>query len=55
MSKYKHLLFDVDGTLVDSYDVNNACMLEMLKLYSPERQVTTDELNTIFGIPGLDE
>ncbi len=54
MSKYKHLLFDVDGTLVDSYDVNNACMLEMLKLYSPERQVTTDELNTIFGIPGLD-
>lgn len=52
MGKYKHILFDIDGTLVDSYEVDYLAMTEMLQRHFPDHGKTREELLLMFGIPG---
>ncbi len=33
MSKYKHILLDVDGTLIDTYQANVSSLKEILERY----------------------
>lgn len=52
MSKYKHLLFDVDGTLVDTFEANISSIIELLDRYMPGHGKTPDDLVCLFGLPG---
>lgn len=54
MSKYKHLLFDVDGTLVDSFAANMDSLFDLLDKHRPGHEYKLDDLLYIYGIPGLD-
>lgn len=52
MSKYKHILFDVDGTLVDTYEANISSIIELLDRYKPGHGRGFDDFADIFGLPG---
>lgn len=54
MSKYKHLLFDVDGTLVDTYFANMDGLVELFNRHVPNHTKTMDDFAFVFGIPGRD-
>lgn len=54
MSKYKHLLFDVDGTLVDTFEANISSMIELLDRYKPDHSYNRENLAFIFGLPGVE-
>lgn len=52
MSKYKHLLWDIDGTLIDTYMANIVSIIELLDRYQPGHNYKVDDLAYIFGLPG---
>lgn len=52
MSKYKHLLFDIDGTLVDTFEANLASVMELLDRYKPGHGITRDDFVKVFGLSG---
>lgn len=52
MSKYKHLLFDVDGTLVDSFEADMSSLATLLDRHRPGHGKTREDLIFAFGIPG---
>lgn len=54
MGKYKHVLFDVDGTMVDSYDVVIQAMGAMFDRYVPGHNKTEADFAALFGVPGVD-
>ena len=54
MGKYKHILFDVDGTLVDSYAVDVTSVAEMFDRHMPNHGKTEEDFASLFGIPGRD-
>ena len=49
MSKYKHILFDVDGTLVDTYEANISSLIELLDRYVPNHGRGLNDFADIFG------
>lgn len=51
---YKHVLFDMDGTLVNTYHANLGSLVSLLDKYSPGHGKTKKDLEFIFGIPGDD-
>ncbi len=53
MSKYKHLLFDVDGTIVDSFDADIKSLIELLNRHRPSHGKTAEDLAFVFGIPSF--
>ncbi len=54
MSKYKHILFDVDGTLVDTYEANISSLIELLDRYVPNHGRGLNDFADIFGLPGVE-
>ena len=52
MSKYKHILFDIDGTLIDTFEANMVGLIELLDQYIPGHDWTMQRLALIYGIPG---
>lgn len=54
MSKYKHLLFDVDGTLVDSFVANMDSLVDLLDRHRPGHGMTQADLVYTYGIPGVE-
>lgn len=52
MKTYKHLVFDVDGTLINTEKIHFASLEQVLKKYWGEEAVLPD-LRFSFGIPGL--
>ena len=54
MSKYKHILLDVDGTLIDTYQANVSSLKEILERYMPGHHCTEQDYADIFGIPERD-
>lgn len=54
MSKYKHILLDVDGTLIDTYHANVSSLKEILERYMPGHHCTEQDYADIFGIPERD-
>lgn len=54
MSNYKHILFDVDGTLVDTYDANISSLVELLDRYVPNHGRGVNDFADIFGLPGTE-
>lgn len=54
MSKYKHLLFDIDGTLVDTFKANMDSLVELLDSHRPGHGYTTSDLVHLYGIPGFE-
>lgn len=51
---YKHVLFDMDGTLVNTYKANLGSLVALLDKYSPGHGKVEKDLEFIFGIPGDD-
>lgn len=54
MSKYKHLLFDVDGTIVDSFAANMDSLMDLLARHRPGHNYKQEDLIYMYGIPGVD-
>lgn len=54
MSKYKHLLWDIDGTLIDTYMANIVSIIELLDKYQPGHGYKVENLSFLFGLPGRD-
>ena len=52
MKKYTHLVFDIDGTLIDSAPVNMQSLQETLKDLRGE-VIPLEDLVFSFGIPGV--
>lgn len=52
MSKYRHILFDIDGTLVDTYEANMHSIIDLLDRYMPGHDRTVENLVFIYGLPG---
>lgn len=50
--KYKHVLFDLDGTIFDSYFANIDALLELLDERKPGHGEDMDSLARFFGTPG---
>ena len=51
MKKYKHLVFDIDGTLLDTLDIHFVSLKRALKELRGV-EMSTEELSFSFGIPG---
>lgn len=51
MKKYKHLVFDIDGTLLDTQDIHFTSLKRALKELRG-MEMSTEELSFSFGIPG---
>lgn len=51
-SKYKHILFDLDGTIFDTHFANMDALYEVLIRFDPNTKETIDSLGRFFGIPG---
>ena len=49
--KYKHLIFDIDGTLLDTEYAVLHSLQDTIIQYS-HRKISLDELNFALGIPG---
>lgn len=54
MKKYRHILWDVDGTIVDTYQANVSSLIEILSKYMPDHNCTEQDYAAIFGIPEKD-
>ena len=52
MKKYKHLVFDIDGTLMDTVQLHMESLRALLKELTG-KDVPEEELTFTFGIPGL--
>ena len=52
MSKYKHLLFDLDGTLVDTFEANLTSVIELLDRNKPGHGMSRDDFIKFFGLSG---
>lgn len=51
--KYKHIVFDIDGTLIDTeYDVIHS-LQEIIRALSG-REISCSELKFVLGITGID-
>lgn len=50
--RYKHVLFDLDGTIFDTYEANMIGLLIVLDKYLPGHNETYESLGRFFGIPG---
>ena len=46
----KYFIFDVDGTLLNSAEVDQQCLQQMLREFGQEH--TLEELRSSFGKPG---
>ena len=51
-NRYKHILFDLDGTIYDSYHADVTSLYEIVKKYQPDSKETVLSLGRLFGIPG---
>ena len=51
--KYKHIIFDIDGTLIDTRDYYMKELQRLIKEYQG-RDVSLEDLRSAFGIPGQD-
>ncbi len=49
---YKHIIFDLDGTIFDTHEANMHGLYVVLKEFYPETQETVESLGRFFGIPG---
>lgn len=52
MAGFEHIIFDIDGTLTDTYDALIPALRQTLHEYG--RDMQESELTFSFGIPGLD-
>ena len=52
MKTYKHLVFDIDGTIIDSADINMISLQEAVKELRGET-MPLEDLYFSFGIPGI--
>lgn len=52
MKKYKHLVFDIDGTLLDTARINMESLQKTLKDLRGE-EIPVEKLTFSFGIPGV--
>lgn len=50
-NRYSHILFDLDGTLVDTHDVDVISLYEVVKEYFPDTLETVESLGRVFGLP----
>lgn len=50
--KYKHILFDLDGTIFDTHEANMQGLLVVLKEFYKDTNETVESLGRFFGIPG---
>lgn len=53
-TRYKHILFDLDGTIFDTHFANMDALYEVLHKYNPQTTETTQSLGRLFGIPGVE-
>ncbi len=51
---YKHILFDIDGTIYDTYFANMDALTALLKQRFPDKSFTDEDLAAIYGVPGED-
>ena len=51
--RYRHVLFDLDGTLFDTYEANMLSLKEVLTRMQPGVPHSDEELDALFGVPGL--
>lgn len=51
MKKYSHLVFDIDGTMIDSLPVHMVSLKKTLRELTG-KEYTDEELKFTFGIPG---
>ncbi len=49
---YKHILFDIDGTLYDTYFANQDSFFELMNRRYPDHQLTVQDFDAVFGLPG---
>ncbi|WP_196605896.1 NUDIX hydrolase N-terminal domain-containing protein [Pectinatus haikarae] len=52
--RFKNVVFDMDGTLIDTHDILVLSLREALKEIIPLRVFTDSELSAVIGIPGED-
>ena len=50
-NRYSHILFDLDGTLVDTHDADVISLYEVVKEYFPDTLETVESLGRVFGLP----
>mgnify|MGYP001778187049 FL=1 len=53
-NRYSHILFDLDGTLVDTHDVDVISLYEVVKEYFPDTLETVESLGRVFGLPAYE-
>lgn len=51
-NRYQHVLFDLDGTIVDTHDADVGALYELLKSRCPDTKETIQSLGRLFGLPG---
>lgn len=49
---YKHILFDLDGTIFDTHEANMQGLLAVLQEFYPDTNESVESLGRFFGIPG---
>ena len=50
--RYSHVLFDLDGTIIDSHKPDMEGLYAALLEYDPNSKESVESLSRFFGIPG---
>ncbi len=50
---YKHILFDIDGTLYDTYFANQDAFFAEFSRRYPQRKLLPSDFDAVFGLPGM--